>query len=291
MSKTKGCAMAKIFSKTKKAALYFMGVISGIGVVAASISGASDSTVPYEFKDGQVISADTLNDLFGRIKMANEGFASASDLAGTWSCTTYDLSGQSPTNGMPNTQFALNTDLNLQTITQTWTFSSNGQTLSMDKLQLGGIADNNNGGCAGQSAFSYKVSIIAPYLALTGNQGCTNGNGYVLAVKRTSPYKFVAPLKQTVITCTAVNQPPNPPSDLTAQLGAGSATLNWTDNGGGTASFSVLKKVNGAYTEIGTTNSSTVTYTDATGAAGDMYRIKSVNSNGASLASTAALAK
>lgn len=268
-----------------------MGVLSGIGVVAASMSGASDSTVPYEFKDGQVISADTLNDLFGRIRMANEGFASATELAGTWSCTTYDLSGQNPINGMPNMQFALNTDLNLQTITQTWTFSSDGQTVSMDKLQLGGIADNNNGGCAGQSSFSYKVAIIAPYLALTGNQGCTNGNGYVLAVKRTSPYKFIAPLKQTVVSCTAVNQPPNPPSDLTAQLGSGGTTLNWTDNGGGTVSFSVLKKANGVYTEIGTTNSSTVTFTDTTGVAGDMYRIKSVNSNGASLASTAALAK
>lgn len=283
--------MSKIYSTTQKTALYFMGVISGVGIVAASISGAGDSTVPYEFKDGQVISADTLNDLFGRIKMANEGFASASELAGTWSCTTYDLSGQNPTNGMPNTQFALNTDLNLQTITQTWTFSSNGQTLSMDKLQLGGIADNNNGGCAGQSSFSYKVSIIAPYLALTGNQGCTNGNGYVLAVKRTSPYKFISPLKQTVISCTAVNQPPNPPGDLTAETRTGGVALSWTDAGGGTASFSVLKKVGGVYTEVGTTNSSTVTYTDSSGSVGDMYRVKSVNSNGASLASTAALAK
>jgi len=128
-------------------------------------------------------------------------------------------------------------------------------------------------------------------LALTGNQGCTNGNGYVLAVKRTSPYKFIAPLKQTVVSCTAVNQPPNPPSDLTAQLGSSGTTLSWTDNGGGTVSFSVLKKANGAYSEIGTTNSSTVTFTDTTGVASDMYRIKSVNSNGASLASTAALAK
>jgi hypothetical protein len=275
--------------KTRTAVIYSLGLISGVGIVAASIVGAADSSVPYTFQDGQVISADTMNDLFGRIKMSNEGFASVSDLNGAWSCVTYDFSGQSKTPGMPNAQFSADTTTGLQAITQTWTF--NNGSLSMDLINLGGIAGNNNGGCSGQSAYQFSVNIIAPYLALTGSQGCTNGNGYVLPIKRTSPYNFITPLNQTVISCTAINQPPSPPSSLTATLGSGSVTLSWTDNGGSPSSYSVLKKSNGTYSQISTVSAGTTTYTDSSGGTGDLYRVKSVNSNGSSLASPAALAK
>jgi hypothetical protein len=274
---------------TRTAAIYLIGLISGIGVVVASIVGAVDSSVPYTFQDGQVISADTLNDLFGRIKMSNEGFSSVSELDGAWSCTTFDFSGQSKTPGMPNAQFATDSTTGLQAITQTWTF--NNGNLSMDLLHLGGIAGNNTGGCTGQTSFQYSVNIISPYLALTGNQGCTNGNGYVLAVKRTSPYKFIAPLDKTVTTCTAVNQPPSPPSGLTASVLNGAVTLSWTDNGGNASSYSILKKINGQYSSITTVSAGTTTYSDTSGSAGDLYRIKSVNTNGSSLASPAAIAK
>ena len=129
--------------KTRAAVVYSLGLISGVGIVAASIVGATDSSIPYTFQDGQVISADTMNDLFGRIKMSNEGFANISDLDGAWSCTTYDFSGQTPTSGMPNSQFATDSATGFQAITQTWTFSNG--SLSMDKLHLGGVAANNTG--------------------------------------------------------------------------------------------------------------------------------------------------
>lgn len=275
--------------KTRAAVIYSLGLISGVGIVAASIVGAADSSIPYTFQDGQVISADTMNDLFGRIKMSNEGFASTSDLDGEWSCTTYDFSGQAPTSGMPNAQFATDSATGFQAITQTWTFSNG--SLSMDKLHLGGVAANNTGGCSGQTSYRYAVNIIPPFLALTGNQGCTNGNGYVLAVKRTSAYKFTAPLDQTVMTCTAINQPPSPPSGLTAAVANGGVALSWTDNGGNPSSYSVLKKSNGQYSAITTVIAGTTTYTDSSGSAGDLYRVKSVNTNGSSLASQAAIAK
>jgi hypothetical protein len=275
--------------KTRTAVIYSLGLISGIGIVAASIVGAADSSIPYTFQDGQVISADTMNDLFGRIKMSNEGFASVSDLDGAWTCITYDFSGQSKTTGLPNEQFAPDSATGLQAITQTWTF--NNGNLSMDLLHLGGIAANNTGGCSGQTQYQYSVNIISPYLALTGNQGCTNGNGYVLAVKRTSPYKFIAPLDKTVTTCTAVNQPPSPPSGLSATVANGAVALAWTDNGGNPSSYAVLKKTNGQYSSLATVSAGTTTYSDSTGTAGDLYRVKSVNSNGQSLASPAAIAK
>lgn len=282
--------MAIKFNLNKRSAvIYTLGLISGIGIVTASIVGASDSSVPYTFQDGQVISADTMNDLFGRIKMSNEGFASVNDLNGAWSCITYDFSGQQKTNNMPNAQFSADSTTGLQAITQTWTF--NNGALTMDKVVPGGIGANATGGCNGATSFAYTVNIIAPYLALTGSQGCTSGNGYVLAVKRTSPYNFITPLSQTVVSCTAINQPPSPPSALTATVANGGVALSWTDNGGSPATYSVLKKSSGSYTQIASVSAGSTTYTDTSGNVGDLYRIKSVNGNGASLASPAALAK
>jgi hypothetical protein len=277
--------------KLRTPLIYALGILSGVGIVAASVVIANDSSIPYEFKDGQVISADTLNDLFGRIKLTNEGFASTSELNGSWACTTYDFSGSSKTPGMPNTQFALDNATNLEAITQTWTFSNGGQNLSMDKLKLGGIANNYTNGCAGQNSFEYRVAVVPPYLALTGTQGCTNGNGYVLAIKRTSAYKFIAPVDKTVISCTAINQPPAPPSNLTATAGSGGVALSWTDNGGTPTEYRVLKKSSGQYSQLSTVAAGTTTYTDSTGSSGDLYRVVSVNNNGASLASAAALAQ
>jgi hypothetical protein len=282
--------MAINFKLNKRSALiYTLGLISGIGIVTASIVGASDSSVPYTFKDGQVISADTMNDLFGRIKMSNEGFSSVNELNGAWSCITYDFSGQSKTNGMPNTQFAADATTGLQAITQTWTF--NNGALTMDKVVPGGIASNNTGGCGGATSFNYNVNIIAPYLAITGSQGCTNGNGYVLAVKRTSPFNFITPLSNTVVSCTANSQPPSPPSALSATVATTGVDLSWTDNGGSPATYSVLKKSSGSFTQIASVSAGTTSYTDTSGATGDLYRVKSVNGNGSSLASPVALAK
>jgi hypothetical protein len=274
----------------RTAAIYTLGLVSGVGIVAASIVGAADSSVPYTFQDGQVISADTMNDLFGRLKMSNEGFSTLSELEGGWDCKTYDFSGSSKTAGMPNDQFATDSTTGLQAISQTWTFNSSGA-LTVDKVTLGGIEKNNTGGCGGASSFSYTANIVAPYLALTGSSGCTNGNGYVLAVKRTSPFKFIAPVGQTVVSCTKTNQPPSPPSGLTASVANGGVSLSWTDNGGSPATYSILKKSSGSYASVGTVNAGTVTFTDSSGVIGDMYRVKAVNSNGASLASPAALAK
>lgn len=78
-----------------------LGVVSSVVLMACTTANAQ-SLIPYTFKDGEVISADTLNDLFDSIRRVSEGFSSISQLEGTWNCTTYDLSGQTPTNGMPN---------------------------------------------------------------------------------------------------------------------------------------------------------------------------------------------
>ena len=52
-----------------------------------SLMGAEFET-PHEFKSGDIISADMMNEIFDYIKNANK-MISASELIGTWSCLLY----------------------------------------------------------------------------------------------------------------------------------------------------------------------------------------------------------
>jgi hypothetical protein len=262
--------------------------------VAAIYAGPTfaQSVIPYSFKDGQVISADTFNDLFATINLGAGGLSNKSELAGTWSCKTYDISGQSPTSGMPNDQFSLDATTGVYAIEQTWTISADGATVEMDKLHLGGVAGNNTGGCAGQSTYDYTVNLLGfgLYVGLTGANGCTNGNGYVAAVRRTSVNNFVIPFDTYLVQCESASPVPDAPTDLTATAGGG-VTLSWTAPNVGTtpSSYKILKKSNGAFSQVGTTTSTT--YSDTNGQAGEMYRVKSSHSNGDSLGSAVARAE
>lgn len=280
---------------TKKAAIYTMGLFTGVGVAFATLSGAADSVIPYQFKDGQVISADTLNDLFSQIKNSTQGFTSEADLNGAWTCNTYDSTdGSSKTSNTPSANFVTDTATGLQALSQTWTFTSNGTALmTAPGARLGGISNNITGTCSnGTGNGGFTAKMVESSLMLTGvTVGCTSSYGYVLPVNRVSPYKFRFTQGSTVVSCVANNQPPSIPSDLTASLVSGGVSLSWTDAGGSPTGFSILKKSSGVYSQIGTVGSGTTTYTDSGGAASDMYRVRSTNTNGNSLSSAAALAK
>jgi hypothetical protein len=277
-------------SRRRQLAIYAAGLFSGIGIVGATLSGASvDSIIPYTFKDGQVISADTLNDLFDQIKQGTRGYSSETELSGRWACKTYDPApANTRTNTMPNWNFAVDPDTGILAVDQTWTFSANGAQLSMDKVKIGGVQANNTGVCQGVTAFTYGIKLIESTLMLQGQSNCTGGDGQALAVTRVSPTKFRATTSNTVVVCTSTVQPPSAPIDLTATVASNGVSLAWTANGGNPSSYSVLKKSNGSYSSIATATSPS--YTDTTGIAGDLYRIKAINSDGTSLASTAAKA-
>lgn len=254
---------------------------------------ASDSLIPYQFKDGQVISADTLNDLFSQIQGATSGFSSASNLVGDWSCTTFDSTpSASKTAGMPNSQFSLDGATGLEKISQTWTFSAGGTILTMDKVMLGGIPSNNTGGCSGVTAYQYSSKVVASTLMLTPITGCVGG-GQVTSLTRVSPYQFRAIFGPTVVSCVANTQPPSIPTSLTATVSGNTVNLQWINShvgGGGPTGFIVLKKINGAYSQLATTGPSDTSYTDSSGVAGDLYRVQSAGSID-SLPSIAAIAQ
>jgi hypothetical protein len=260
----------------------------------SAIPSSAGTLIPYEFKDGQVISADTLNDLFDSIRRSAEGFSNISELVGEWSCTTYDLSGQTPTNNTPGSAFNFDAAIGLYSVDQTWTFSNGGKTLVMDKVLVGGLQKNYTGGCGnaplGPTGVSYTAGMFGPFLGLAGvTPGCNNSNAFVLDIRRLGPYNFIAPAGQSVIACQQASHPPISPSGLKASSSSSGVNLSWTANTDSITGYKVLKKMSGIYVEIASTT--TNAYSDSSGAKGDMYRIKAYNGQGSSTSSAASLAE
>jgi hypothetical protein len=280
-------------SSFKKTFVYVAGVLSGIGIAAAALSGASGSVIPYKFKDGEVISADTLNDLFDSLRRVSEGYSSIGQLEGAWSCKTYDLSGATPTNGMPNFQFSVDSSTGMYALDQTWTFSNGGKTLTIDKVILGGVAANNTGGCGSGATVpsaSYSAGMFGPFLGLAGvSPGCTVSNSFVLDIRRLTPYKFISPVGQSVVSCEMAQHAPETPQGLQAALTSSGVNLSWSANTDSPTGYKILKKTNGTYSELASSTANN--FVDSSGSSGDMYRIAAYNGQGNSVLSSAALAK
>lgn len=282
----------KRFAMKHKAKIAFIsGLFSGVGVLAASALFAVNSSIPYTFEDGQVISADVLNDLFGSIRNTTVGFESASELTGSWSCTQYEVGG-SATSGMPNSVFVKDASTGVWSASNTWTFSNSGTMLNATRYLVGTMSGANNTGiCAlntGNSSYNYSVTLAEGYLLLgekTMQASCVTPP-VALQIQKVSPYKFKYLLSSGFGICTANNQPPAIPTKLAISSG----TLSWEDNSSDETAFVVMKKSSGgSWAEYATVGSNTTTYKDGSSASGDKYRIKARNSSGDSLASNLVL--
>jgi hypothetical protein len=287
--------------KLKRIAVYLVGLFTGAGIAVGVVSHATDSAIPYSFKDGQVISADTMNDLFSRLQNVVVGFSSESELNGAWTCTTYDPDstavsavGQAAV-GAGARNYTLDSATGLYKLVQTWTFTNGGANLrTTTNTNFGGANKNITGGCTATS-IDWTAKVIQSTLLLSGaGGGCAGGNGYALQLVKNSPYEFHTVYSPTFISCVAVNQPPNIPTGLAAVVSGSAVNLSWTDASNGSATgFTILKKVNGAYTTLGTVSAGTTSYTDTSGAAGALYRVQANNSSNKldSMPSMAAMAQ
>lgn len=273
----------------KKALTYAAGLLSGIGALAVGGSFAVDSAVPYTFEDGQVISADVMNDLFSKIKNTTSGFESAAELTGTWSCTQYQAGSPtfSVSAGAPNSAFSQISNSNVWSGSSTWTFSNSGNSLSVTNFIpiAANEALNNTVTCyAARADLQFDVLLAEGYLLLSGKNlagGCTTP-GLSVTITKISPYKFKYPVQNGFGVCVSQTQPPAIPSGLTLS----GATLSWTDNSSDETAFVVMKKsAGGSWTALATVSANTTTYTDSSPASGDKYRVKARNANGDSLGS------
>lgn len=274
----------------KNILIYAAGIVTGAGALAVGGGFAVDSSVPYTFEDGQVISADVMNDLFGKIRNTSVGFEDVAELNGVWNCKQYDVGGP-PVGGFPSDNFQQNPATGVYEGINTWTFTtSNGDTTLTTTNYLVGAAfssQNNTGTCAantGNTTYGYSITLAEGYLLLgkkTMVAGCVT-TPTALQIQKVSTYKFKYPTSHGFGICIKSAQPPAIPTDLAISAGI----LSWTDESNDETAFAVLKKSSGgSWTEIGTVSANVTTYTDNSSASGDKYRVKSRSANGDSLGS------
>ncbi len=268
----------------KKTFIYAAGVLTGVGALAVGGSFAIDSAVPFTFEDGQIISADVMNDIFAKLKNTTVGFESIAELNGAWSCVQYDVSANAGANGMPGANFVQNATTGVFEGNNTWTFTTSGNatTLTTTGYLVGGMlsSQNNTGTCAsntGNTSYDYSVTLAEGYLLLgkkTMLAGCVTTPA-ALQIQKVSPYKFKYPTSSGFGICTKQNQPPAIPTNLTVDAGS----LTWTDNSSDETAFVIMKKAasSSGWSEIASVSANATQYADVSSSSGDSYRVKARN--------------
>ena len=226
-----------------------------------------DSETPHEFKAGDTISADMMNEIFDYINNANK-MISASELIGTWSCSLYTAPTGECTWTVGTESLHEHSSSTLVMIddgdgTYSYTAQPN---MFLCETDLGfgiWIVKNNvlfivgsNGGVAGDPSGVNAVKLVN--------------------LKKVSNTKLLLeynPALPRYAECDKQNLPPNPPSSLTYALPAdnssSSITLTWTDTTSNqteaVTGYKGIRKtvVTDNFTTVSTiTNNTTRTYAD-----------------------------
>ena len=265
-----------------------------IGAIAMTVAipviiKATDA-VPITFSQGDILSAEVLNNIFTRINQATSPLT-ADDLLGTWTIVQY-----MPYNGQPgNGSCRINSSC---TIT--------GTTDSADQLtryRTGTATFSQNG-----STYSFTTTGIA---ALAVGTGTYSENGSYAVIAETVVFKegvqqsfFVGSKKSAtsvvlkdmqpgsnsfnLIMMAKQSQPPTPPTTLSATVTGTAVTLTWVDQSTDETGFKVQTKtaVSGTWTLVGSATAAGVQTLTATASAGkNWYRVLATNANGDSITS------
>lgn len=250
--------------KLKYIALGAIGMTVGLPVIIK----ATDA-VPITFSQGDILSAEVLNMLFGRLNDVQRGFSSTTELNGAWTCTIYD------TGAFGADQCSADGSL-IKSKTGTLTFDATNLTYNW-----GGSGSLNDCGSGGSTTGSYDVKAGV----LLTDQG-------VYDARKRGPNEFIWFITNSMPAsgfnvCVRQSQPPAPPTTLSATATGTSVALTWVDQSDDETGFKVQTKteVGGAWTTLETTAAGVQTST-ATGAFGNnWYRVLAMNANGNSITS------
>ena len=233
-------------------------------------------TIPLTFKEGDVISASVINTLLSRVNDVQKGFTAASELNGSWSCTTYSpVQNSDPrciANGMVYTKTGVMT---FNSTAGTWSYAGSG----------GGDGPQSCGSFS--SSGTYEVRANRLLLASPTYAGNQPG---VFPLTRANPTVFRWDgINASIIECSKTAAPPAPADALTATVSVTSVALTWTDQSTDETGFKVQRKtsVSGMWADVTTTAANAISYND-TGLTGGKYwyRVIATNSNGDAMSSS-----
>jgi hypothetical protein len=245
-----------------------------------SLMGA-DSETPFEFKAGDTISADMMNEIFDYINNAKK-MISASELIGTWSCQLYTA----PTGECP---WTVSTELLHEHSSSTLVMIDDG-----DGTYSYTTHTSNMFTCETVSGFGeWIVKNNVLFMVVNADQVAGDPSDVnavkLVNLKKVSNTKLLLeynPALPRYAECDKQNLPPNPPSSLTSDNSSSSITLTWTDSQTeAVTGYKVIRKtvLTDNFTTVSTiTDNTTRTYADTDVSTGGTYwyRVRAYNSNG-----------
>jgi hypothetical protein len=255
-----------------------------------SLMGADFETI-HEFKSGDTISADMMNELFENIKLSKTIILS-SDLVGTWSCKVSVSYSNTHDPGWTDDSDNLSSKLISEL-----TFSADGDgTYSYQSSAPNPFYSHDDRAIA--SGYKYLVTSNSFYAKFPRKNNAEDGGEiqpdgkivYSLSKISKNSYFFLKLVTSSgynpdSLICDKQNLPPNSPSSLTSDNSSSSITLTWTDNQTeAVTGYKVIRKtvVTDDFTTVSTiTDNTTRTYADTDVSTGSYwYRVRAYNSNG-----------
>ncbi len=255
--------------------------------------GADFETI-HEFKSGDTISADMMNELFENIKLSKTIILS-SDLVGTWSCKVSVSYSNTHDPGWTDDSDNLSS-----TLISELTFSADGDgTYSYQSSAPNPFYTHDDRAIA--SGYKYMVTSNSFYAKIPRKDNAQDLGeikpdgkvSYSLSKISKNSYIFLKLVTASnynpdSLICDKQNIPPTTPAIFTASVSDKTVSLAWTDNSTDETGFKVLRKdsLEGSFSTVTTTSADATSYSDTVTDAGSYwYRVSATSSNGDSTGS------
>ena len=262
----------------------------GAMLAQGNVSGVGVGIIPITFKEGDVISAEVINTLLGRLNDVVQGYSGPTDLVGTWSCTTRTTAGDCAVPGFTPTGFG-----GWSEKTQNITFSCSVNTCQWSAETF------FPGSCVGMVT-PYR-QLVQSY-DLAGNLIANLPSGLppntpraiVHTYQKISPIQFIwniggwdGIVNDPITICTKQGTPPAPADGATATVNGKSVVLSWIDQSSDETGFKVQQKTSAtsSWVTVTTTGANVTSFTDSNLVAGTYwYRIVATNAYGDGISSS-----
>jgi hypothetical protein len=239
---------------------------------------ADVETIPIQFSEGDVISANVINSLLSRLNNIQKGITSAAELNGAWNCDTYDTSNVYSGGGLCEADGLL--------------FKHSGE-ITFNSSDLTYLNPNNMFHC-GAEVGPHDFNS-GPYDVRSGYLVAKSSSDEMIRmweITKLSPLRFKLQIvggSANFSVCTKKLAPPAPVNGFAATVTDTSVELTWVDQSSDETGFKIQRKetVNGSWFDVSTVSQNVIDYYDSELAMGTYwYRVFSTNTTGDSMSSS-----
>ena len=251
-----------------------------------------DSETPHEFKSGDIISAEMMNEIFDYINNSNK-MISASELIGTWSCMRYSQTGDCAVDNSITWGWTVGTDSVFRYNSGTLVLIDDGDSTysyTTSKPNMFQCADPNYAGFGNWIVKNNKLFIDNSRNGEAARPS-NEAEHMIISLNKISNSKLLMEIPDAKVNfaeCDKQNLPPIAPTLDNVTASGKTVSLAWADNSTDETGFKVLRRdsCDGSFSTVTTTSADATSYSDTVTAAGSYwYRVSAINSNGDSVAS------